>query len=275
MKPGKRWLPAHLLVWTYAVLLIVPLYYFLASAFKSNEEIFAHPFALPASFGFDNFRTAYRGADLGPAVVNSALVTVLALVLTLLLALPAAFALARSAGRLASAMEKVFSLGFLVPTFAALFPTFLLAAATGLFHTRAFMVIFLPATAMPLSVVILVQFMRTIPREMEEAARMDGASTYAVLRHIYTPMCLPGIATVLLLNFLTFWNEYLYSLVIIGPDPEQRTVQVALPTLKAITGTDYGVLTAGTVLTLVPVWVVYTVLQKRMQEALVNGAVKM
>ncbi|WAP59575.1 carbohydrate ABC transporter permease [Streptomyces sp. S465] len=275
MKLGKRWLPAHLLVWTYAVLLIVPLYYFLASAFKSNEEIFAHPFALPESFGLGNFTTAYHSADLGPAIVNSALVTVLSLALTLLLALPAAFALARSTGRLASAMEKVFSLGFLIPTFAALFPTFLLAAATGLFHTRAFMVLFLPATAMPLSVVILVQFMRTIPREMEEAARMDGASTYTVLRHIYTPMCLPGIATVVLLNFLTFWNEYLYSLVIIGPDPEQRTVQVALPTLKAITGTDYGVLTAGTVLTLIPVWVVYTVLQKRMQAALVNGAVKM
>ncbi|MYU13018.1 ABC transporter permease subunit [Streptomyces sp. SID8361] len=274
MKLGKRWLPAHLLVWTYAVLLIVPLYYFLASAFKSNEEIFAHPFALPSSFGFGNFRTAYDSADLGTAVANSALVTVLALVLTLLLALPAAFALARSTGRLASAMEKIFSLGFLIPTFAALFPTFLLAAATGLFHTRLFMVFLLPATAMPLSVVILVQFMRTIPREMEEAARMDGASTYAVLRHIYIPMCLPGVATVLLLNFLTFWNEYLYSLVIIGPDPEQRTVQVALPTLKAITGTDYGVLTAGTVLTLIPVWIVYTVLQKRMQEALVNGAVK-
>ncbi|MFJ8936673.1 carbohydrate ABC transporter permease [Streptomyces sp. FR-108] len=275
MKLGKRWLPAHILVWSYAVLLIVPLYYFLASAFKTNDEIFAHPFALPTSFGFGNFRTAFDSADLGLAVVNSTLVTVLALVLTLGLALPAAFALARSTGRLASVMEKVFSLGFLVPTFAALFPTFLLAAATGLFHTRTFMVLFLPATAMPLSVVILVQFMRTIPKEMEEAARMDGASTFAVLRHVYIPMCMPGIATVLLLNFLTFWNEYLYSLVIIGPDPAQRTVQVALPTLKSITGTDYGVLTAGTVLTLVPVWVVYTVLQKRMQQALVSGAVKM
>ncbi|KAA0941132.1 MULTISPECIES: carbohydrate ABC transporter permease [Streptomyces] len=275
MKLGKRWLPAHVLVWSYAVLLIVPLYYFLASAFKTNDEIFAHPFALPTSFGFGNFRTAFDSADLGLAVVNSALVTVLALVLTLGLALPAAFALARSTGRLASAVEKVFSLGFLVPTFAALFPTFLLAAATGLFHTRTFMVLFLPATAMPLSVVILVQFMRTIPKEMEEAARMDGASTFAVLRHVYVPMCMPGIATVLLLNFLTFWNEYLYSLVIIGPDPAQRTVQVALPTLKSITGTDYGVLTAGTVLTLVPVWVVYTLLQKRMQQALVSGAVKM
>ncbi|WP_030884174.1 carbohydrate ABC transporter permease [Streptomyces sp. NRRL F-5053] len=275
MKLGKGWIPAHLLVWGYAVLLIVPLYYFLASAFKSNEEIFAHPFAPPTSLGFDNFVTAFTSAQLGLAVVNSLLVTGLALVLTLALAVPAAFALARSTSRPASAMEKVFSLGFLIPTFAALFPTFLLAAVTGLFHSRTFMVVFLPATAMPLSVVILVQFMRTIPREMEEAARMDGASTFAVLRHIYTPMCLPGIATVLLLNFLTFWNEYLYSLVIIGPDPAQRTVQVALPTLKAITGTDYGVLTAGTVLTLVPVWVVYTVLQRRMQQALVSGAVKM
>ncbi|MFS8204226.1 carbohydrate ABC transporter permease [Streptomyces sp. CWNU-52B] len=275
MKLGKRWLPAHILVWSYAVLLIVPLYYFLASAFKTNDEIFAHPFALPTSFGFGNFHTAFDSADLGLAVVNSTLVTVFSLVLTLTLALPAAFALARSTGRVASLVENVFSLGFLIPTFAALFPTFLLAAATGLFHTRTFMVLFLPATAMPLSVVILVQFMRTIPKEMEEAARIDGASTYATLRHVYIPMCMPGIATVLLLNFLTFWNEYLYSLVIIGPDPAQRTVQVALPTLKSITGTDYGVLTAGTVLTLVPVWIVYTVLQKRMQQALVSGAVKM
>ncbi|MFC9430518.1 carbohydrate ABC transporter permease [Streptomyces sp. NPDC056987] len=274
-KLGKSWLPAHILAWLYAVLLVVPLYYLLVSAFKTNDEVFGSPFALPTSFSFGNFDEAFSSADLGLAVVNSALVTMFALVLTLLLAIPAAFAIARAQGPLGALVERVFSLGFLVPTFAALFPTFLLSAATGLFHTRSFMVLFLPATAMPLSVVILVQFMRTIPREMEEAARIDGASTFAVLRHVYTPMCMPGIATVLLLNFLTFWNEYLYSLVIIGPDPAQRTVQVALPTLRSVTGTDYGILTAGTVLTLVPVWIVYTVLQKRMQHALVSGAVKM
>ncbi|MEV7403032.1 carbohydrate ABC transporter permease [Streptomyces sp. NPDC091267] len=275
MKFGRSWLAAHVLAWLYAALLVVPLYYLLVSAFKTNDQIFGSPFSLPTSLSLHNFGEAFSSADLGPAVVNSVLVTVLSLALTLALAIPAAFAIARTEGRLGAFVERVFSLGFLVPTFAALFPTFLLAAATGLFHTRMFMVLFLPATAMPLSVVILVQFMRTIPHEMEEAARLDGASTFAVLRHIYTPMCMPGIATILLLNFLTFWNEYLYSLVIIGPDPEQRTVQVALPTLKSLTGTDYGILTAGTVLTLVPVWVVYTVLQKRMQQALVNGAVKM
>ncbi|MEU9095453.1 carbohydrate ABC transporter permease [Streptomyces sp. NPDC048428] len=275
MKFGRSWLPAHILAWLYAALLVVPLYYLLVSAFKTNDQIFGSPFSLPTSFSPHNFGEAFSSADLGPAIVNSVLVTVVALALTLALAIPAAFAIARTEGRVGALVERVFSLGFLVPTFAALFPTFLLAAATGLFHTRTFMILFLPATAMPLSVVILVQFMRTIPREMEEAARMDGASTFAVLRHIYTPMCMPGIATILLLNFLTFWNEYLYSLVIIGPDPEQRTVQVALPTLKSLTGTDYGILTAGTVLTLVPVWAVYTVLQKRMQQALVSGAVKM
>ncbi|MFD7921983.1 carbohydrate ABC transporter permease [Streptomyces sp. NPDC059740] len=275
MKHGRSWLPAHLLAWGYAALLVLPLYYLFTSAFKSNDQIFGAPFSLPHSLSPHNFATALHSADLATAVVNSALVTVGSLAVTLLLALPAAFALARTTGRAAAAVERVFSLGFLVPTFAALFPTFLLAAATGLFHTRTFMVLFLPATAMPLSVVILIQFMRTIPAEMEEAARLDGASTFAVLRHVYTPMCLPGIATVLLLNFLTFWNEYLYSMVIIGPDPEQRTVQVALPTLRSLTGTDYGVLTAGTLLTLVPVAAVYTVLQKRMQQALVSGAVKM
>ncbi|MER5279334.1 carbohydrate ABC transporter permease [Streptomyces sp. NPDC002809] len=275
MKFGRSWLPAHILAWLYAALLVVPLYYLLVSAFKTNDQIFGSPFSPPTSFSPHNFGEAFSSADLGPAIVNSVLVTVVALALTLALAIPAAFAIARTEGRVGALVERVFSLGFLVPTFAALFPTFLLAAATGLFHTRTFMILFLPATAMPLSVVILVQFMRTIPREMEEAARMDGASTFAVLRHIYTPMCMPGIATILLLNFLTFWNEYLYSLVIIGPDPEQRTVQVALPTLKSLTGTDYGILTAGTVLTLVPVWAVYTVLQKRMQQALVSGAVKM
>ncbi|MEW1692131.1 carbohydrate ABC transporter permease [Streptomyces sp. NPDC091265] len=275
MKFGRSWLAAHVIAWLYAALLVVPLYYLLVSAFKTNDQVFGSPFSLPTSLSLHNFGEAFSSADLGPAVVNSVLVTVLSLALILALAIPAAFAIARTEGRLGAFVERVFSLGFLVPTFAALFPTFLLAAATGLFHTRMFMVLFLPATAMPLSVVILVQFMRTIPHEMEEAARLDGASTFAVLRHIYTPMCMPGIATILLLNFLTFWNEYLYSLVIIGPDPEQRTVQVALPTLKSLTGTDYGILTAGTVLTLVPVWVVYTVLQKRMQQALVNGAVKM
>ncbi len=103
---------------------------------------------------------------------------------------------------------------------------------------------------------------------------MDGASTLTILRHVHLPICIPGIATVVLLCFLSFWNEYLYSLIIIGPDPAQRTIQVALPTLQLTTGTDYGVLMAGTVFTLLPVFAVYAITQRQMQRALVSGAVK-
>jgi len=262
------------LAWLYAAILLIPFYYFISSSFKTNEEIFESPLALPTSWDLSNFATAFRQADLGLAIANSALTTVSALVLTLLLALPAAFALARAQGRLGKVIENVFNLGFLIPAFAALFPTFLLAAAVGLFHTRTFVVLLLPATALPLSIVILTAFMRTIPRELEEAASMDGASTLQVLRQVYLPICIPGIATVLLLNFLSFWNAYLYPLILIGPDTAQRTIQVALPTLKVDAGTDYGVLMAGTLLTLLPVYLVYTVLQKQMQKALVSGAVK-
>lgn len=262
------------LAWIYAALLVVPFYYFIVSSFKTNEEIFESPLALPTSIDLSNFTTAIQQADLGLAVANSALTTVGALVLTLLLALPAAFALARATGRLGKIVESVFALGFLIPSFAALFPTFLLAAALGLFHTRTFIVFLLPATALPLSVIILTSFMRTIPRELEEAASMDGASSLQVLRQVYLPICVPGIATVVLLNFLSFWNAYLYPLILIGPDTAQRTIQVALPTLKVDAGTDYGVLMAGTLVTLLPVYLVYTVLQRQMQRALLSGAVK-
>ncbi|GAB3249080.1 carbohydrate ABC transporter permease [Kineosporia babensis] len=262
------------LAWGYAALLVIPFYYLVISSLKENDDIFTNPLSLPSTWDFGNYREAISSAELVPAVANSVIVTGLALALTLLLAVPAAFALSRATGRAGRLVEATFSLGFLIPTFAALFPTFLLAAFTGLFHTRTFLVFLLPATAMPLAVIILTQFMRTIPRELEEAASMDGASTLTILRHVHLPICVPGIATVVLLCFLSFWNEYLYSLIIIGPDPAQRTIQVALPTLQLTTGTDYGVLMAGTVFTLLPVFAVYAVTQRQMQKALVSGAVK-
>jgi multiple sugar transport system permease protein len=276
-RAGSRFLTglSHGLVWLYALVLVVPLYYLVISSFKTTTAIFDSPLTPPAHPIWHYFRDAQRYARLDLAIVNSALVTGSALVLTLLLAVPASFALARSQGRLARMMERTFSLGFLVPTFAALVPTFLLSAASGLFHTRTFVILLLPAGAMPLSVVVLTQFMRTIPGELEESARVDGAGTLTVLRRIFVPLCMPGIATIVLLNFLNFWNEYLYSLVIIGPDTAQRTIQVALPTLQSNQSTEYGVLMAGTALTLVPVYIVYMVLQRRMEEALISGAIKM
>jgi multiple sugar transport system permease protein len=265
---------AHVLVWFYGLLLVIPLYFMIISAFKSNEAIFNSPFAFPTEFSLSNFENAWQNAQMGKALANSTLVTVVSELITLALAIPASYAIARGKGRAGRLVEGFFAAGLLVPGFAALVPTLLLAVAMGLFHTREFLFLFFPATVLPLSVILLAQFMRSVPAELEESAMIDGASRFRILVSVYIPIIVPGIATVAILNFLTFWNEYLFSLILAGPDPDVRTVQVALPTLVSQTNTQYGVLIAGALITMIPVYIVYIILNRRLEDALLQGAVK-
>jgi multiple sugar transport system permease protein len=265
---------AHGFVWLYALLLVIPLYFLIISAFKQNSAIFNAPFALPTSFSFDNFFRAWDQVQMGLGLVNSVLVTVVAEIITLALAIPASYAIARAGGRIGALVERFFAAGMLIPGFAALVPTVLLSIAIQLFHTREFLYLYFPATVLPLSVILLTQFMRSVPAELEESAMMDGAGRVRILLSIYVPIVVPGIATVAILNFLTFWNEYLFSLILAGPDPEVRTVQVALPNLVSQTDTQYGVLMAGALITMIPVYIVYIILNRRLEDALLQGAVK-
>lgn len=262
------------LAWVYAALLIVPIYFLVVSAFKDNTGIFSNPAAFPSSLDPRNFVDAWNFTDMGPATFTSVYITVGAELITLALAIPAAYGLARSEGRIAVAVERVFAAGFLIPTFAALVPTVLLAIALKLFYSPLFLILFFPATQLPLSVLLLTQFMRSIPKELEESAMMDGATRWSILWRVYAPLIGPGIVTVALLNFLTFWNEYLFSLAILGTDSARRTVQVAVPTLIGAQQTNFGVLAAASLLSLIPVFLVYVFLQRRMEDALVAGALK-
>lgn len=261
-------------VWFYALLLIIPVYYLLVSSVKSNTQIFADPFGLPTTWEFSNFPEAFDRVDLGSALLSSATITGFAEIVTLLLAIPAAHGLARAQGKLGAVMERIFALGFLIPGFAALVPTILLAIAMKLYGNPLFLILFFPATAMPLSVILLAQFIRSIPPEIEEAAQMDGAGRLKTLVRVIIPMAAPGIATVAILNFLGFWNEYLFSLLILAPNPSLRTVQVALPVLVTQQSADYGLLAAGILMTLAPVYLLYLLLQRQMENALIDGALK-
>ncbi|WP_371781090.1 carbohydrate ABC transporter permease [Streptosporangium subroseum] len=264
---------ATVLSWLYVLILGIPLYYLVVSAMKSNIEIFTRPFALPANWLWENFGTAWQTADLGRALLNSVLVSLVAIALTLGLAVPAAYALARTDNRLARVITGTFSAGFLIPPFAALIPTVVLAIQLGLYGTREFQMLFLPASALPLSVLLLTQFMRTVPQALVESAALDGAGHWLLLTRVFVPIAMPGVVSVTILQLLTFWNEYLFSLTITGTGPDVRTVQVALPMLVS-DATNLGVLAAGTVLTVLPVYVVYSLMNRRMQEALTAGAVK-
>lgn len=265
---------ASVLVWFYAAILIVPLSYLVLSSVKSNLDIFSHPFGLPTTWHWSNYSDAWQIAHLDQALLNSVLVTVVAVIVTLGLAVPAAYALAMTLNKASERIQSTFALGFLIPPFAALIPTVLVAIELGLFQTRLFLVVFLPAGALPLSVLLLTAFMRTIPRELAEAAEMDGAGRWRTLYRVYLPLTMPGIVTVIILQALGFWNEFFYSLVITGTSVMNRTIQVALPTSLINDNTKFGLLAAGTVISLIPVYVAYSLAQKRMYEALTEGAIK-
>lgn len=266
---------SYVLVGIYALTLVVPLYWLFISAFKDRMEILSDPFLPTFSRGLANFGEVWSLLEAGPALLNSAYITAASLVLTLVIAVPAAYGLARAHGRLGMLVERIYALGFLIPGFASLVPTLLLAIKLGMFHTREFMILYLPAAAQPLAVILLVQFMRTVPPELRESATLDGAGQFRILRSVYLPLVMPGIATVAILNFISYWNEYLYTLIITGVEHDKRTIQVALPTLITNQGlTDYAVLSAGALISVLPVFLVYIILNRRMEDALVQGAVK-
>jgi multiple sugar transport system permease protein len=253
---------------------VTPLYFLAVSSLKDNTSIFNAPFALPRSFDLGNFAAAWDRATLGPALANSTYTSVASIVLALILGVPASYAIARSKGRLGAFVERFFALGLLVPVFAALVPTLLLSVALHLFHTREFLIMFLSATALPLTVILLTQFMKAVPAELEESAMLDGAGRLRILLSVYVPVTMPGIVTVVILDFLSFWNEYLFALVLVGPDPAKRTAQVARPTLVDLRHTDYGVVLAGCLIMMLPTYALYVVLQRRVEDALILGAVK-
>ena len=259
---------AYVPVVLYALLLVLPLYWLLISSFKPRIEILSAPFLPTFSSGLANIVEVWNRLNIGTALINSIYITAASLLLTLVLAVPAAYALARSTGWAATLLERIYALGFLIPGFASLIPTLLLAIWLGLFHDREFMILYLPASAQPLAVILLIQFMRTVPRELEESARIDGAGTLRILWSIYIPLIRPGIATVAILNFIGFWNEYIYALVIVGANAQKRTLQGN----QGIT--DYALVCAGTLISVLPVFIVYIILNRRMEDALVQGAVK-
>ncbi|OQY90478.1 MAG: hypothetical protein B6D39_08010 [Anaerolineae bacterium UTCFX2] len=265
-------LGGYLISILYAIIILVPIYYVAISAFKTNRTIFTQPLALPETFTFDNFVRAQKVAVLDRAFLISTGVTVGAEILTLLLAFPAAYAIARIPTRLSSLFEYVFSLGFLIPALAMLVPVYLLVVRIGLLYSPMALVIFYPATKISVSVILLASYLRTVPKELEESAQMDGASRLQMIRHIFFPIARPGVITVLILNFIDFWNEFLFALVMLNQ--RNRTLQIALTVIKTDRSLDYGLVAAGIVIVVVPVCILFILFQEQIVRGMYTGAVK-
>ena len=240
-------------IWSviYAATIIIPLYFILISAFKPNSEIFGTPLALPKEWSFDNFIATQQYANIFGAMGKSVVITLGAEFVSILFAFPAAYAISRIHTRLAVWAEGFFGLGLLIPTFAVLLPVYLLIANLKLLYDPLALILFYPATGMPLSVLILASYLRQVPKDLEDSAMIDGASHLQTIWQIFLPL-----STMILLN------------------TQNRTVQLAVTALKAERASNYGLIAAGVVISMVPVFILFIFFQDRIVKGMMSGSIK-
>jgi multiple sugar transport system permease protein len=257
----------------YSLLIIIPLYFVIVSAFKDNSQIVLKPLALPATLNFSKFVQTQINVDVVRAGLISIFITSGAELVTILLAFPASYAVARIQTRLAPVVETIFSLGFLIPSLAILMPIYMMTAKAGLLYHPVALVILYPAFNLPMTMILLSGFMRKLPRELEESAVIDGGNVLQIIYYLFLPICIPGIVTVTVLNFINIWNEYLFALILM--DSDNRTIQLALALLRANQRTiDFGLIAAGVLISMIPVYIVFILFQEKIMSGMLAGAVK-
>ncbi|MCZ8523188.1 MULTISPECIES: carbohydrate ABC transporter permease [Paenibacillus] len=273
VRRGIGRLAIRLALTLYALVTLYPLVWLFLSAFKSNDEFFSRPFGMPLQWSFDNFGRAWEVSAMGTSIVNSLIVTVLSLVLTLVFGALAAFALARFEFRLKGFWMGLFLLGMLIPVHSTLVPLFILMKKTHLLDTYAALVLPYAAFELPLAVFVIAAFLTSIPKEIEEAALIDGTGYWGIFFRMMLPLSLPALSTVAILGFLRFWNDFAFALVFISK-PALKTVPLSLSVFATGYSTDYKLTMAALSIAVLPTIIAFLLFQEQIMKGMTAGAVK-
>ncbi|MFP3546508.1 carbohydrate ABC transporter permease [Rhizobium sp. SIMBA_035] len=256
-----------------ALIMLYPLVVMVLSSFKKNAEIFTSPFALPQSFGFDNLQKVWEQTNFIRYMLNSFGVTAASIVLILTFGTMAAYAIARYEFRLGSAVLMFFISGMTVPLKLAIIPLFIQLDTLHLVDTYAGLVLVYVAMGLPSAVFIMTGFLRTLPRELEESARIDGASELRIMLKIMLPLARPAMVIVAIQNAVPIWNDFFFPLILITSD-NLKTLPQGLTVFIGEFTTDWGVMFTGLTLAALPITLLYIVLSKQFIAGITQGAVK-
>ncbi len=261
-----------LLIWT--LVQLFPLYWMLTFSFKQNSEIFGdNVIGLPQEWLWENYRAALTTGKMGLYFLNSTIVTLGTIIITIFCALAATYALNRMIWRGRRGVNLLFILGITIPIHAVILPVYLVLSQLKL--TNSYWALIIPYSAFALSMAILIAggFMHNIPKELEEAACLDGCSIYGIYFRIILPLMTPALATIAIFIFLQAWNELMFAVIFIS-DSRYRTLSVGIQTLSGSYTTDWGPIGAALVIATLPVVIVYFFMSRRIQQSLIIGAVK-
>ena len=273
MKIKKTLIYLFLAVFTF--IQIFPFYWLVTFSFKSNTEIFDsnNLVGLPKVWHLENFSKALMGGEILRYLLNSVFYAAVTVVVSTLLASMVAYAINRMYWKAKGIVAAIFSLGIMIPVQATLLPLFQGLDRLGI--RGGYLGLMLPYIkfAMPMTVMILGGFFKALPREIEEAACIDGCNIFNMFFRIIFPMIRPGIATSCIFAFLNTWNELLFANTFVD-DAKYKTLPVGIMSFVGEHSTNWGIIGAGMVIATLPTVLIYLLLSKQVQESFTVGAVK-
>lgn len=257
----------------FLILTILPLIWLIISSFKTNYEFETQPFALPVVWQIQNYIKAFQMANLGRLFLNSVIVAICTTAFNTLVASMAAFAISRENFRFKNGLLTIILSGVLIPIIALMVPYFKIVSGLGLYDTLPGLIITYSAINIPISVFLIHGFMSTIPKELEEAAIIDGCSFTQRYTRIVLPLSIPGLVTSGTFVFIYCWNEFTYAMLLTSSEAS-RTLQLGIRFFRSQFVTDYTSMLAAIVITMVPTIFVYIFMHNRIISGMTSGAVK-
>ncbi|MFC7441468.1 carbohydrate ABC transporter permease [Laceyella putida] len=252
---------------------IYPLFWVINNSLKPSQQVVNDSFSVALSPTVDNYMKAFEQVNIGQSYLNSFIMSGGTVLLTLLCGGMAAYVLSRFQFRLRALIQTTLVASLLIPAFATVVPVFEILKDLQLLNTYWALIIPHTAGFLPFTILVLSAYMATVPKDLEEAAIMDGCNRFSIFWRIMLPVSRPAFITASIFVFLWSYND-LFSALIFVPQEDVRPINVLLTTVSSQYGTDYGLLTAAVTLTLIPVIVLYSVAQRHVIKGLTSGAVK-
>nr|WP_208607115.1 carbohydrate ABC transporter permease [Paenibacillus typhae] len=257
-----------------AVTQIYPLIWLAFFSLKDNSEIFSGDVAgFPKHFLWSNYTKALSEGHILTYFFNSVLVTAVSILLVLILSAMTGYAITRMNWKLSNLTMTIILLGMMVPIHAALLPLFMVLKNAGLLNTYWALIIPYVAFGIPMAVFILGSFFKGVPRELEEAAVIDGCGIYRTFFSIILPLVRPAVSTVAIFTFLSCWNELMFAVTFINKESYQ-TLTVGMMSMVGTYITQWGIIGAGLMITTIPTILIYLLLNKQVQQSMIAGAIK-
>ena len=271
LTPGRAALQVILLLM--AAVSVAPILVAVSTSLKSSTELALNPLGLPQNWRFENYATAWNEAHIGQYLLNSVLVSVPTLILVLAVSSAAAYAFAmlRFPGR--NLLFGVVLIGLMMPAIGIVTALSVEQQSMGLHNTRMGLILAESAITIPLAMFIMRSSFKDLPGELREAALIDGGNEFTVFSRVMLPLARPAMMAVVVLTFLTVWNDYLLPLVLIN-DEGLRTIPLGLAYLKSTYVSNVVLIAASTILSALPSIGIYVVLQRQFIEGIAQGSIK-